>query len=169
VAGWAFQWITQLGFARDSWTAPVDAVRLHPLDNHNQAAVTQVRALLQRLPTSDRAVPLFVFDAGYDPCSLGLGLAQVRAAILVRLRSGRCFYADPPPQPRSVKGGRPRRHGAKLDTGDPTTWPSPTVVHVEDDDQYGRVTCRRGPGCTPSSNCTRPVGPSVPGRSCAAP
>jgi hypothetical protein len=59
-----------------------------------------------------------VFDAGYDPCALGLGLTEVRAAILVRLRSGRCFYADPPPLPPSPKGGRPRRHGAKLDTGD---------------------------------------------------
>jgi hypothetical protein len=48
VAGWAFQWICQLSFARDSWTAPVDAARLHPTDNHNQAAVTQIRALVAR-------------------------------------------------------------------------------------------------------------------------
>jgi DDE superfamily endonuclease len=30
IAGWAYQWIAQLGFERDSWTAPVDARRLHP-------------------------------------------------------------------------------------------------------------------------------------------
>jgi DDE superfamily endonuclease len=30
IAGWAFQWVCQLGFERDSWTAPVDAARLHP-------------------------------------------------------------------------------------------------------------------------------------------
>jgi hypothetical protein len=149
VAGWAFQWISQLGFARDSWTAPVDAARLHPLDNYNQAAVAQIRALVQRLPASDRVVPLFVFDAGYDPCALGLGLTEVRAAILVRLRSGRCFYADPPPLPPSPKGGRPRRHGAKLDTGDPATWPSPTAVHVEEDHQYGRVTVQAWAGLHP--------------------
>jgi DDE superfamily endonuclease len=33
IAGWAWQWICQLGFDRDSWTAPVDAARLHPLDD----------------------------------------------------------------------------------------------------------------------------------------
>jgi hypothetical protein len=44
------QWIAQLGLARDSWTAPVDARRLHPRDNANQVAITQARALVERLP-----------------------------------------------------------------------------------------------------------------------
>ena len=30
VAGWAYQFIAQLGFARESWTAPVDAERVRP-------------------------------------------------------------------------------------------------------------------------------------------
>jgi hypothetical protein len=38
IAGWAFQWIAQVSFDRDSWTAPVDAARLHPLDDTNQQA-----------------------------------------------------------------------------------------------------------------------------------
>jgi hypothetical protein len=63
IAGWAYQWITQLSFDRDSWTAPVDAARLHPLDDTDQQAACQVRALLARLPAG-QAVPLFVFDAG---------------------------------------------------------------------------------------------------------
>jgi hypothetical protein len=149
VAGWAFQWICQLSFARDSWTAPVDAARLHPLDNHNQAAVSQIRALVNRPPASDQAVPLFVFDAGYDPCALSLGLAEVPAAILVRLRSGRCFYADPPPRAPGGKGGRPRRHGAKLDTTNPASWPVPTASHTEDDSQYGTVTVQAWAGLHP--------------------
>jgi hypothetical protein len=37
------------------------------------------------------AVPLFVFDAGYDPVKLQQGLEEKRAQILVRLRAGRCF------------------------------------------------------------------------------
>src|SRR5215208_3031033 len=147
VAGWAYQWIAQLGFARDSWTAPVDARRLHPRDNANQVAITQVRALLQRLPAGQ--APLFVFDAGYDPVQLGQGLAGTGAAILVRLLAGRCFYADPPPAPRSHKGGRPRRHGAKLDTDDPTSWPAPTAVHVSDDGQFGTVTVAAWGGLHP--------------------
>jgi hypothetical protein len=115
VAGWAFQWICQLSFARDSWTAPVDAARLHPTDNHNQAAVTQIRALVARLPARGQ-LPLFVFDAGYDPCGLSLGLADTRAAILVRLRSGRCFYADPPPR---VGTARAAGHGATAPNSTP--------------------------------------------------
>jgi DDE superfamily endonuclease len=148
VAGWAFQWIAQLSFTRDSWTAPLDARRLHPHDNHNQVAVAQIRELLDRLPTSGQ-VPLFVFDAGYDPTGLVLGLAEAPAAILVRLRSGRCFYADPPPRVPTVKGGRPRRHGAKLDTGNPATWPAPTASHTEDDHQYGRVHLQAWAGLHP--------------------
>jgi hypothetical protein len=32
VAGWSYQWITQLNWAKDSWTAPMDARRLHPCE-----------------------------------------------------------------------------------------------------------------------------------------
>jgi hypothetical protein len=124
IAGWAFQWIAQLSFERDSWTAPVDARRLHPLEDTDQTAAAQIRALLERLPAGGR-MPLFVFDGGYDSAQLTLDLAEVPAAVLVRLRSDRCFYADPPPTARSPKGGRPRRHGAKFGCADPTTWPTP--------------------------------------------
>src|SRR3712207_7049725 len=31
VAGWAYQWVAQLGLGRDSWTAPVGGRRGHPL------------------------------------------------------------------------------------------------------------------------------------------
>jgi hypothetical protein len=138
VAGWAYQWIAQLGFDRDSWTAPVDAQRLHPLDDTDQTAAGQVRALLARLPASE-AVPLFVFDGGYDSAQLSLDLADAPAAVLVRLRSDRCFYADPPPRPPGSTG-RPRRHGAKFNCADPATWPAPTATLARHDDQYGTVT-----------------------------
>ena len=94
-------------------------------------------------------MPLFVFDAGYDPTGLGLGLSDQPAAILVRLRQGRCFYADPPPAAPSPKGGRPRRHRAKLDTGNPATWPAPTTSHTEDDGQFGAVTVQAWAGLHP--------------------
>jgi hypothetical protein len=138
ITGWAFQWITQLSFDRDSWTAPVDARRLHPLDDTDQTAVGQVRALLARLPAG-QAVPLFVFDGGYDSAQLTLDLAEVPVAVLVRLRSDRCFYADPPPRPSGATG-RPRRHGAKFAFADPATWPAPTATLHTSDDQYGTVT-----------------------------
>ena len=148
IAGWAYQWICQLGFERDSWTAPVDARRLHPLEDTDQTAAAQIRALLARLPTNE-AVPLFVFDAGYDSAQLTLDLADAPAAVLVRLRSDRCFYADPPPAARSPKGGRPRRHGAKFACADPTTWPAPTAILTCQDDQYGTVTVAAWAGLHP--------------------
>jgi hypothetical protein len=147
IAGWAFQWIAQVGFDRDSWTAPVDARRLHPLDDTDQTAAGQIRALVGRLDASGR-MPLFVFDGGYDSAQLTLDLAEQRVAVLVRLRSGRCFYADPPPRPPGATG-RPRRHGAKFNCADPTTWPAPTTTLTCRDDQYGAVTVKAWTGLHP--------------------
>lgn len=126
VAGWSYQWIAQLSFARDSWTAPLDVQRVHPSQDGPTVAIEQIKAVVRRLPTGDPAVPLFVFDAGYDPVKLALGLGEIRAAILVRLRSDRCFSADADPA-AYVGNGRPRRHGAKFVCQDPTTWPKPTA------------------------------------------
>jgi hypothetical protein len=44
VAGWAYQFVAQLGFARESWTAPVDVVRVRPAQDANEVAVEQVKA-----------------------------------------------------------------------------------------------------------------------------
>ncbi|HET7517073.1 MAG TPA: transposase [Actinomycetes bacterium] len=148
IAGWAYQWICQLSFDRDSWTAPVDASRLHPTQDADQVAACQIRALMARLPASGQP-PLLVFDGGYDSAQLTLDLADLPIAVLVRLRSDRCFYADPTPAARSPKGGRPRRHGAKFNCADPASWPAPTTTHVATDDQYGAVTVQAWAGLHP--------------------
>jgi len=147
IAGWAYQCIAHVNFAHDSWTAPVDARRLHPLDDTDQTAAAQIHALLRRLGAGG-PVPLFVFDAGYDSAQLTLDLAETPVAVLVRLRSDRCFYADPPPRPPGATG-RPRRHGAKFNCADPTTWPAPTATLVCQDDQYGTVTVAAWSGLHP--------------------
>jgi hypothetical protein len=117
------------------------------LEDTDQTAALQVRALLGRLPAGG-PVPLVVFDAGYDSAQLTLDLAEERVAVLVRLRSDRCFYADPPPRtPGST--GRPRRHGAKFNCADPATWPAPTATLVLKDDQYGTVTVAAWGGLHP--------------------
>ncbi len=69
VAGWAYQFVAQVNFARESWTAPVDALRVHPAQEVNALAAKQVEGLVGRSPMGD-GVPLFVFDAGYDPVKL---------------------------------------------------------------------------------------------------
>jgi hypothetical protein len=148
VAGWAYQWIAQIGFARESWVAPMDARRVRPNENANEVAAGQVKTLLGRLPERG-GVPLFVFDAGYDPVQVQQGLAGSRAAILVRLRTGRCFYADPSFAGPPARTGRPRRHGPKMDTKDPSTWPEPTAEHACEDPGYGAVRVRAWAGLHP--------------------
>ena len=148
VADWAYQWIAQVGFARESWVAPVDARRMRPNENANEVAAGQVKTLLGRLPRRG-GVPLFVFDAGYDPVRVQQGLTGSRAAILVRLRAGRCFYADPEGPP--ARTGPPRRHGPKLDCKDPKTWPPPTAEYAREDAGYGTVRVRAWAGLHPKT------------------
>src|SRR5215213_247746 len=45
VAGWAYQFVAQLNFVRESWTAPVDVERLLPAQDANEVAAEQVKAL----------------------------------------------------------------------------------------------------------------------------
>jgi hypothetical protein len=61
----------------------VDARRLHPLDDTDQTAAAQIRALLARLPAGG-SVPLFVFDAGYDSAQLTLAwIHRVGDAVVI--------------------------------------------------------------------------------------
>ena len=145
VAGWSYGWLAQLSFTRDSWTAPLDVRRVAPTDDAHTVAAEQIRDLLARR-SPDGPVPVCVFDAGYDPEALARALGDLdgeRVAVLVRLRSGRCFYADPDRQPRT---GRPRRHGRKFACDDPATWWAPTMEHREAHAQYGQVRVRAWAG-----------------------
>src|SRR5947209_2188192 len=120
VTGWSYAWLAQLNFTHDSWTAPLDVQRVPAGGNPHAVAAAQIWELVERLP-ADGPVPLCVFDAGYHPEALARELAELdgqRVAVLVRLRSDRCFYADPLPAPTRPKGGRPRRHGQKLACND---------------------------------------------------
>lgn len=145
VAGWSFQWVAQLSLTRDSWTAPLSVRRVPPGTEVNEAAALQSKDVIRRRP-DDGQVPLFAFDCGYDSVQLGESLVGVKVAIVVRLREGRCFYADPPPPPVIADGkrrtGRPRRHGAKFACADEATWWAPDAEHTEEDPQYGHVRVR---------------------------
>lgn len=153
VAGWAYQLVAGLSFERDSWVTPLDARRVRPEEDADEAAVEQVRELLGRLPRRGGS-PLFAFDAGYDPVKLQRGLEGHRAHILVRLHSNRTFYAAPEEvEPRPV--GRPRRHGKKFALTDPETWPEPAHEHRCRTEDYGSVRVRAWSGLHPK---TRRIG-----------
>ena len=139
VAGWNYSWIAQLNWERNSWTAPVDTLRIPPRDDTGQATARQVSALVGRLqPEAGAPAPLFVFDAGYDPISLTVDCAATSAQLLVRIRADRVFYAAPPDRCPGA-AGRPRRHGAQFRCANPATWPVPDASLVTTDPQYGRI------------------------------
>src|SRR5215217_5020001 len=141
VAGWAYQFVAQLGFVRESWTAPVDVERVRPAQDANVVAAEQVEALLGQLEEGE-ALPLFVFDAGYDPVKLQRALEESPCQILVRLRAGRRFYGDPSLSDPAAHIGRPRRHGPKMKCSDPVTGPEPSAEHHCEEAGYGCVRVR---------------------------
>lgn len=156
VPGWNYQWLAEVSLSRDSWTAPLEVVRVPPppRGNANTVAVSQVQRLLRRRCRQRLALatsPLVVFDAGYDAVQLGVGLAgEVAAghvALLVRVRSNRCFYADPDLATAKATG-RPRVHGTRFACADPRTWWAPTqdVTTPTPDPQYGLVRVRAWAG-----------------------
>jgi hypothetical protein len=142
VAGWAYQFVAQLNFVCESWTAPVDVERVRPVQDANVVATEQVKGLLGRLGRKEVAIPLFVFDAGYDPVKLQQGLEGSPCQILVRLRAGRRFYGDPGLCDPPAHVGRPRRHGPKMKCNDPSTWPESSTEYVCEDTGYGSVRVR---------------------------
>src|SRR5215210_4407336 len=146
VAGWAYQFVVQLSFARASWTAPVDVERLRPAQDANVLASEQVGSFLGGPSSCEEgsaaASPLFVFDAGYDPVKLQQGLEGRPCQILVRLRAGRRFYGDPSLSDSPEHIGRPRRHGPKMKCSDASTWPEPSAEYRCQDAGYGSVLVR---------------------------
>ena len=116
VAGWAYQLVAPLGFDRDPlgwhlWTPEgYDRGKTPRRSPPSRCGLS----LVERLPEPE-AVPIFVFDAGYDPVKLQRALEGCPARILLRLHSNRVFYAAPEEvEPRPV--GRPRRHGKRFST-----------------------------------------------------
>jgi len=146
VAGWSYQWITQLNWAPDSWTAPLDAMRIPPTADTTTATIDQVRRLVGLLGETD-PVPMFVFDAGYDPIAVGHGLSDTAAQVLVRIRCDRIFHPDPDQAPGAV--GRPRRHGQRFALAEPATWTQPDNQLTAHDTRYGTVTVQAWHGLHP--------------------
>lgn len=148
VAGWNSSWLVQLPERCASWTAPLRMRRMQPGENVNLVAAEQIASFLAQGHLRLRAslplvLPIVSFDADYDPVQLGVASRNQEVCLLVRLRAGRCFYADPPDAPT---GGRPQRHGAKLVCADPTTWPEPTDEWTTTDAHYGTVRVRAWSG-----------------------
>ncbi|MGH7734067.1 MAG: transposase, partial [Gemmatimonadales bacterium] len=156
VPGWAFQWLAQLSFAPDSWTAPQDQVRVGAGDDATRQAAAQIIAHAGRLRADGEGrIPLYVHDAGYDEAALTWDLRghldQVQ--VLVRLRNDRVLYRDPPPR---VPGrpGRPRKHGSgRFECENPATWGDPDQELSRHDQRHGQVSVMSRGGLHPKLAC----------------
>jgi hypothetical protein len=150
VAGWSYQWICQLSWAPDSWTAPLDVMRIAPCMDATKVTVEQIRRVVGLL-AGEGEVPLFVFDAGYDPIAIGHDLNDVRCETLTRIRDDRVFYTDPPLRPNRPfeTGGRPPRHGRQFKCADRATWSEPDDSLVASDSRYGTVRVQAWHGLHP--------------------
>jgi hypothetical protein len=155
VAGWSFQWLVQLSFAHDSWTAPQDMVRAGVRDDQTRQAAEQVIAHSGRLRAAgERRIPLYVLDAGYDEAPLTWDLREHldRVQVLVRIRNDRVMYRDPAPEP--PRRGRPRKHSKdRFECKDPATWGEPDQELSLHDEQYGQVSVMSWGGLHPRLWC----------------
>jgi DDE superfamily endonuclease len=109
--GWEYQFTAAIGHLRTAWAALADVARTTRA-TRTQQTIAQVRSVLRRLRAAGhgrKAVPLFVFDAGYSAAALADGLLGCPVHVLVRLAAGSVFYADPVSW--AGRYGRPARRG----------------------------------------------------------
>jgi len=158
VPAWIYSWVAQLEEAPTSWTAPLDVTRVPAHLTPSELAAVQVRELAARLGDTT-AVPLFVFDAGYDGTGLAMALHHgadpVRCQVLVRIRGRRVFWGDPPPRQPGTTGRTPV-HGAAFRLAEPGTWPAPGAELTVRDPVYGQVRVRAWHGLHPKISPRRP-------------
>jgi len=144
VPGWPYQLVAALESGPTSWTALLDARRLHPAEDTTAVTAAQLRAVLARLRTAGHWSPgdppmLVVLDAGYDVCRLAFLLADLPVELIGRIRADRVMLTalSPPAPGRPRPTGRPRRHGAVMTLADPASWPEPNTRSTRETDRYG--------------------------------
>lgn len=142
IPGWPYSFVAALEPGRSSWTAVLDAVRLHPDDDETQVTAMQIRDVVTRLQDCGQWAAgdpdiLLIFDSGYELARLTFLLADLPVVVLGRMRSDRvlCFPAPPP-----GRTGRPPRHGAEFRFADPASWPAPAATTTTEHDRYGTAT-----------------------------
>ena len=170
VAGWSYQWISQLSFDPDSWTAPVDlGTRIPPSegrdDRHRQPGKALRPACTKRRPRG----PDVRLRRRLRPDRHLRRALRRRHVVLVRLRSDRVFYGDPIRRRRPGRG-RPSRHGRRFKLSEEKGAP-----RGPDHEFASPTRATEGFGCGPGATCTRNSTGAGVGRgrssrrSCAAP
>lgn len=134
VPAWEYEWLVAVPEAEGSWVLPLDVCRRGPsAGTPTQVAIRQLQTALDRR-AADAPRPVVVLDSGYDPVQLGR--AQLRANLLVRLKSNRVFCRVPGPYQGR---GAPRKHGAPFRLKAPASHGAPDRSAEVEDAHYGQV------------------------------
>jgi hypothetical protein len=133
-AGWWFQWLAATSGEHSSWAPPVDLARIGPADSHHTVAVTQIKALLDRLAADPSGggrsrVPIVCMDGDYSAAWIGRQLAGLPVELLIRIRSDSVLLTDPPPRTAGARG-RPPVHGPAMKLPDTASWPEPDEIRI---------------------------------------
>lgn len=119
LVGHRYSWIVRVLAQRPSWCLPQDVERIESTKTDSEVAAEQVKALDKQ--GSQRKV--VVADSLYgNYIFLAVFLLVTTVAALVRLRSNRLLYEEPPERTEKQKG-RPRQHGRKFKLSDPHRLP----------------------------------------------
>jgi hypothetical protein len=148
--GWPYSVLAGIGWGSSSWVDPIEARRLRPGEEHTDITIGQITGLLKDLTATGKwqpggPPPLVLLDAGNYATDLTWALAGHDVQLLVRLRSTRVFYRDPPPR-RPGQMGATARHGAEFSCFDPARRHAPDFEHTVESGLYGTVTVRAWTG-----------------------
>ena len=152
VAGWSYQWITQLDWAPTPGPRRCDAMRIPPtadtINGHHRPSPTTWSDSARRRRRGTRcssSTPAMT----RSPSAPDLPTSAPR--YWCRIRDDRVFYHRSRPRPQR-RPGRPRRHGARFKLLRTRHWPPPDAALATHDNRYGTVHVKPGPACTPSSD-----------------
>jgi hypothetical protein len=131
----ALAWVCEAG---TSWALPLWCDRIETRSDAITCGLNQLRQLCQQYRGERVAV---VADSDYGntrflgPAAALIQASDVALALLVRLRSNRVLYRDPPPYQGR---GAPRKHGPRFDFRDEDTWPEPDETTQTMDARLGQ-------------------------------
>ena len=131
--GHRYSWLVRLVQWRTSWCMPQDIRRVSTDSSDSQVGSEQVQALAPR----NKRSKVVVADSWYcNAIFLALFLTVDALYALVRMRSNRVLYEEPPERQPGQRG-RPRKHGRKFTLADP--WRAPD--RIEENTLLGQQVC----------------------------
>lgn len=120
--GHRYAWLVRLVERGTSWCMPLDVSRVPTDSSDSQVGAEQVVTLAEH----HRRPKVVVADSLYCTATfLAVFLTVEFVYALVRLRSNRVLYEEPPEREPGQKG-RPRKHGPKFKLADPSRPPDRT-------------------------------------------